>query len=215
MGATGKRRLNAYLQLIFAFIIFLSVNLFGNAWLGPIRFDLTGDKLFTLNPGTREILAGLEEPLTLRFYFSKGTAANDPALFRYGRRVQDFLEEFEVLSDGKIRLEVIDPEPFSEEREEAATYGVQGLGEGDQTIFLGLVGFDETNRLEVISLFSEERERFLEFDLAKIVFLLSQEKKPVVGLITSLPMRYGTGGARAFLQGKGQPYLIYTQLTQL
>ena len=64
MGATGKRRLNAYLQLIFAFIIFLSVNLFGNAWLGPIRFDLTGDKLFTLNPGTREILAGLEEPLT-------------------------------------------------------------------------------------------------------------------------------------------------------
>ena len=215
MGATGKRRLNAYLQLIFAFIIFLSVNLFGNAWLGPIRFDLTGDKLFTLNPGTREILAGLEESLTLRFYFSKGTAANDPALFRYGRRVQDFLEEFEVLSDGKIRLEVIDPEPFSQEREEAATYGVQGLGEGDQTIFLGLVGFDETNRLEVISLFSEERERFLEFDLAKIVFLLSQEKKPVVGLITSLPMRYGTGGARAFLQGKGQPYLIYSQLTQL
>ena len=215
MGATGKRRLNAYLQLIFAFIIFLSVNFFGNAWLGPIRFDLTGDKLFTLNPGTREILAGLEEPLTLRFYFSKGTAANDPALFRYGRRVQDFLEEFEALSDGKIRLEVIDPEPFSEEREEAATYGVQGLGEEDQTIFLGLVGFDETNRLEVISHFSEERERFLEFDLAKIVFLLSQEEKPVVGLITSLPMRYGTGGAMAFLQGKGQPYLIYSQLTQL
>ena len=215
MGATQKRRLNAYLQLIFAFIILLTVNLLGNALLGPVRFDLTGDRLFTLNPGTREILAGLEEPLTLRFYFSEGAVMNDPALFRYGRRVRDFLEEFEALSDGKIRLEVIDPEPFSEEREEATAYGVQGVGEGDQTIFLGLVGFDETNRLEVISHFSEERERFLEFDLAKIVFLLAQEEKPIVGLITSLPMRYGTGGAMAFLQGRGQPYLIYSQLTQL
>jgi len=215
MDATGNRRLNAYLQLGFAFIIFLSLNLLGNAFTAPVRMDFTSDRLFTLSPGTREILGHLEEPLTFRFYFSETAAANDPEIFRYGRRVKSFLEEFEALSQGKIHLEVIDPEPFSEEIEEAEAYGVQGIALDDNIIYLGMVGFDETNRLEVIAHFSEERERFLEFDLAKIVYLLSQQNKTKVGLISALPMRYGTGGAMAFLQGRGQPYLIYSQLTQL
>jgi len=214
MDETGNRRLNAYLQLGFAFIIFLSLNLLGNAFTAPVRMDFTSDRLFTLSPGTREILAGLEEPLTFRFYFSETAAAKDPAIFRYGRRVKSFLEEFESLSAGKIRLEIVDPDPFSEEEEEAEAYGVQGVEVDSETIYLGLVGFDETNRIEVISHFSEERERFLEFDLAKIVYLLSQESKIKVGLVTSLPMRFGAGGAMAFLQGRGQPYLIYSQLTQ-
>ena len=215
MGAAGKRRLNAFLQIVFAFVIFLSVNLLGNTMMAPARLDLTEDGLFTLNTGTKEILDSLEEPLTIKLYFSEKAATNDPELFRYGHRVRDFLAEFEALSGGKIRLQVIDPEPFSEEREEASSYGVQSIGEGEDAIFLGLVGFDDTNRLEVIAHFSEDRERFLEFDLAKVVFLLAQEKKPVIGLLSSLPMRFGTGGATAFLQGRGQPYILYSQLIQM
>lgn len=209
------RRINAFLQIAFAGIIFLGLNYLGNAWLGPIRADLTNDGLFSISPGTETILTSLEGPITLKFYFSETVAGANPAIFRYGRRVQDLLEEFEAASDGKISLEVIDPLPFSTEKEEAESFGLQGVpAENGVTIFLGLVGFDDTNRLEVISAFSEDRERFLEFDVAKIIYLLVQDKKPKVAILTNLPMRFGPGGAVAYMQGLGQPYLIYRQLSQ-
>lgn len=212
---TAAARVNIFMRLALALVIFLSLNVLGNALLGPVRFDLTGDRLFTLSPGTKSILGDLERPLTLRYYFSKNAAAADPELYRYGRRVQDFLEEFEALSNGAIDLQVIDPEPFSTDKEEAEAYGLLNIGEGDDNpLYMGLVGFDDTNRLEVIGVFSEERERFLEFDLAKIVYLLALEQKPKLGLITTLPMRYGLGGAMGFLQGQSQSYILYSQLAQ-
>ena len=110
------RRINAFMQVAFAAIIFLAVNFLGNAWLGPIRVDLTEDGLYTISPGTSAILADLEQPVTLKFYFSESEAGTNPPLFRYGRRVQDLLEEFEAASKGKISLEVIDPVPFSAEK---------------------------------------------------------------------------------------------------
>lgn len=212
---TKTTRLNLFLQLVFAFIIFLGVNLLGNATLGPYRLDLTGDKLFTLSEGTGPILEALERPITLKFYFSESNAAGYPELYRYGQRVEDFLREFEVLADGMITLEKYDPEAYTPEKTEAQAYGLLNLGGGDDDpFFLGLVGFDDTNRLEVISRFSEDRERFLEYDLAKNIYLLAQAERPTLGIISGLPLQFGVGGAMAVLQGQSQSYLLYSQLGQ-
>ena len=212
---TKTNRVNLSLQLVFALIIFLGANLLGNATLGPYRLDLTGDKLFTLSPGTGPILEGLERPITLKFYFSETNAASYPELYRYGQRVEDFLKEFEVISGGGITLEKFDPEAYTPEKTEAEAYGLVNLGgSDDDPFFLGLVGFDNTNRLEVISRFSEDRERFLEYDLAKVIYLLAQVERPTLGIISGLPLQFGVGGAMAFLQGQSQSYLLYSQLGQ-
>ena len=107
LDTSDTRRLNAFLQLGFGFLLFLSVNLLAGAWLGPYRLDLTNDKLFSLSPGTEEIAAGLSRPITLQYYFSEKAAIATPSLFRYGTRVRDLLEEIAQKSDGNIRLEVI------------------------------------------------------------------------------------------------------------
>ena len=215
LDTSNTRRVNALLQLGFAFLLFLSVNLMAGAWLGPYRLDLTNDKLFSLSSGTEEIASGLSRPITLQYYFSEKEAIAIPPLFRYGTRVQDLLEEIAQKSDGMIRLEVIDPKPFTSANQEALSYGLQAIsGGGGTSVYMGLVGTDDTNRLEIISRFSESRERFLEFDIAKIIYLLAQDKKPKLAVLSGLPMQFGHGGAMGFLQGASQPYIIYAQLSQ-
>lgn len=211
----AARRLHAYLQLLFAFALFLSANAAGNVALAPYRFDLTEDKLFTVSAGARSILDTLSAPVALTYYFSETSAVGNPPVLRTGRRVADFLRAVERASGGMVKLNVVDVAPFSPEEDEAARYGLQPLpAEGGQGIFMGLAATDETDRLETVPRFSEDRDRFLEYDVMKAVYLLSRDGKPRVGLLTSLPMRFGLGGAMAFLQGQGQPYVVYAQLSQ-
>lgn len=209
------RHINTYLQIVFAFVVFLSLNAAGEYVLSSYRFDLTEDKLFTVSPGGQAILDKLNSPVTLTYYFSETSALGNPPLLRYGRRVKDFLRAVERAGAGQIRLRIVDVAPFSPEEDEATLHGLQPvLGEGDQKVFMGLVAADETDRLETVPGFSFVRDRFLEYDVLKTIYLLGREGKPRVGFLTSLPMRYGLGGAVALLQGQSQPYILYTQLSQ-
>src|SRR5207237_1833937 len=61
--------------------------------------------------------------------------------------------------------------------------------------------------------FASERERFLEYDLTKLVHALAVPKKIVVGLMTALPLE---GDMMAALRGgAAQPSAIVEQLRQL
>ena len=47
---------------------------------------------------------------------------------------------------------------------------------------------------EVIPFFSQDREPYLEYDLTSLIYRLSTPKKPMVGVISSLPLDTGAGG---------------------
>lgn len=201
--------------LALAAVLFLAVNVGVTKILAGARLDLTEDRLFTLSNGTADLLQGLEEPVSLRFFFSKRAAAPFPSILQYGNRVGDMLTEFETLAGGAIDLQIMDPEPFSEDEDAAVAAGIQGVptASGD-TLYLGLVASDSTDKRSVIPFFAKEREAFLEYDLAKIVHSLSILEKPRIALLTTLPMEYGPGGVMAFVQGQGRPFVIYQQLQQ-
>src|SRR5688572_11787802 len=114
--------------LLVALVLFLVLNVLAGAALKSARVDLTESQLYTLSDGTRRILAGLQEPVRLRFYFSKKLAAEEAAsqVSSYAQRVQELLEEYVAVSGGKIALEVADPEPFSEDEDRAVGFGLQG-----------------------------------------------------------------------------------------
>lgn len=105
------------------------------------RIDLTQQKLYTLSDGTRHILADLKEPVALELYFSQSASKDLMALRAYSQRVQELLNEYELASGGKLSVKVIDPEPFSEEEDQAAAQGLQGVpvGNGNDTLYFGLV----------------------------------------------------------------------------
>lgn len=195
--------------LLLAVVLFVSLNVFSNNALQTARLDLTEDKLFTLSDGTLNVIKSLPEPVRLKFYFSKAQAKQVPSIDRYGRRVREMLEEFVNASNGKIKLEVIDPEPFTEMEDEAVRAGLQPLPlTNGESLYFGLVGTNTTDEREVVAVFSQEKEQFLEYDLTRMLYALSDPQKPVIGLITSHQMNAHVTPMMRF-GGRGpQPWAI-------
>ena len=170
-------------------VLFLAVVMLSNLGLRGMRLDLTQNRLYTLSPGTKQVLAELKEPINLYFYFSREAAAKQsPLLMPYANRVREFLEEIAARSGGKIRLQVIDPQPFSDDEDRAAEFGLQSLATtaGGEPLYFGLAGTNSTDGRSVIPSFQADREEFLEYDVAKLIHELGTPKKPVIGLMSSL-----------------------------
>ncbi len=200
-----------------AAVLFGAFNVISNAALSSARFDLTEHKLFTLSDGTRNVLKNLAEPITLRFYLSKKLATGLPGIKGYATRVEEMLEEYAGVAGDQILLQVMDPEPFSEEEDRAVAYGLQGvpLDNGTRQFYFGLAGTSSTDDLEVIPFFQPEREEFLEYDLTKMIHSLAHPKKKIIGLLSSLPIEGGGGMPFMRQPGGSQPWLIVTQIEQM
>lgn len=216
MKQLTRRNLASGTGLIIAVVLFLAVNIISNLMFKSVRFDLTENKLYTLSQGTRNILAGLDEPITLRLYLSKKLASNFPDINSYSVRVKELLEQYQRVSNGKITLDIIDPEPFSPEEDRAVGYGLQGIPVegGSATFYFGLAGTNSTDKQQVIPFLQPDRADFLEYDLTKLIYTLSHPKPPVVGLISTLPMEGGPPQPMA-PGGNSRPWVVYEQMGQL
>jgi ABC-type uncharacterized transport system involved in gliding motility auxiliary subunit len=195
-------------------VLFLGVVMLSNAGLRGARLDLTQNKLYTLTPGTQQVLAELKEPVNLYFYFSRDAAAKQsPLLMPYATRVREFLEEIAARSGGKVRLRVIDPQAFSEDEDRAAELGLQSLqGGSGEALYFGLAGTNSTDGRSAIPSFQADREEFLEYDVAKLIHELGTPKKPVIGLMSSLSMQ----GQFDPMSGRmSEPWPILAQIQQL
>lgn len=200
-------------QLMLAALVFLSVTVIEDRFFRGIRFDLTAERLYTLSDGTRELLSSYEEPITLDFYFSKTQATPFPQLLSYGKRIEDLLRAFQAENPANIQLSIIDPEAFSEEEDEAVSLGLRGIPLNDgSTIYMGLSAANAVDGEALIPFFAEEREKFLEYDLVKLLATLDTSSRRTLTLMTSLPMQFGPGGPQAMLAGRAQPYVLYEQL---
>lgn len=168
------------------FLIVVAVNLITSAF--KTRVDLTAEKLYTLTPGTRAILKKIDSPVTINFYYSAGETRKPSNLETYARAVEDLLGEFQQAAGGNIRLKKFDPQPDTESEDLANLDGVEGqlLPTGDK-FYLGLsVSLDP---LKVsIPFLAPDREKLLEYDLARAISQVLSTNKPVIGVMTALPV---------------------------
>ena len=205
----SDRRVLAILGVITTIILFLAINVWATAFLRTARVDLTENALFTLSPGTVEVLEAIDEPVTLRLFISDQLTHGNPLFARYADRVSELLETYEKLAKGKLKVEVYHPEPFSTEEDIAVASGLRGLpytAEGE-VVYFGIFGSNSTDDEDKIGFMSPEREDFLEYDLTRLIYNLANPKKKVVGLLSSMPI-YGTP------QNQYRPWVVYTQMEQ-
>jgi ABC-type uncharacterized transport system involved in gliding motility auxiliary subunit len=195
-------------------VLFLGVVMLSNVGLRGMRVDLTQNRLYTLSPGTQQVLAELKEPVNLYFYFSREAAAKQaPLVMPYANRVREFLEELATRSGGKVRLRIVDPQPFSDDEDRAAEFGLQSLqtGGGD-ALYFGVSGTNSTDGRSSIPSFQADREEFLEYDVAKLINELGTPKKPVIGLMSTLGLQ---GQFNPMTGQMGEPWPILTQIQEL
>ena len=210
-----SRRAIVLVSLAAAAVLFVSVNVIAGNWLADTRVDLTQEGLYTLSPATRSTLAKIDEPITLRFYYSPQLGREIPAYGVFADRVREMLKEYAAVAKGKIILEFRDPEPFSPVEDRAVAFGLQGvpLNQSGEKIYFGLAGTNSTDDQAIIPFFQPDRERFLEYDLTKLIAGLANPHKTVVGLATQLPLE---GDLMAAMQGQPMvPYAVVDQMKQL
>jgi ABC-type uncharacterized transport system involved in gliding motility auxiliary subunit len=191
--------------LVLAIALFFAVNILGNAALSRARVDLTEGKLYTLSDGSRSIAQKLDEPVTLTLYVSDSLISETPQIKSHVQRVKETLQEYGRAGGGKLKVVFVDPQPFSAEEDLAVQDGLAGVpvnAKGDRAYF-GLVGTNGTGDKQVIPFFDPSKESFLEHDLTKQIYLLSNPKKKTIGLMAGLPMEGSDGGP--FQQGARTP----------
>jgi ABC-type uncharacterized transport system involved in gliding motility auxiliary subunit len=206
-----KKLLSTFgLLLVLAMLVLANLLLAGT----NLRLDATAEGLYSLSQGSRQILKELEEPVTIKFYFSRQGVPIPEYIKVYGRRVEDFLEEYRNAAPDKIRIERIDPRPDSEEQDWAQKYGVQGLPlPSGETVFFGLVvlGADQEAALPFLD---PTRETQLEYDLTRAIERVQSPARKKIGVISSLPV-FGLNPRAMGMPAPGQemqPWLFLQEL---
>ncbi len=156
----------------------------------PTRLDATSEDIYTLSSGTHSLLAKIEEPVVLDFYYSAKAQGLPISYKNYANRVQEMLRQYARVADGKLTLNVISPEPDTPEEEAASRAGIQPQlipGTGAQ-VYFGLAA-SQADLSAALSAFNPQREQFLEYDLSQLISSVQVFDRPRLGLISSLPLQ--------------------------
>jgi len=191
-------------------VLLIAINFIIGTW--RLRVDLTEEKAYTLSEGTKKILSKLDTPVKIRFYFSRGEET--PVFFKnYAQRVEDLLQEFKQVSKGKITIEKYDPQPDTDAEDAANADGIdpQPLTPTASIRFgLSISCLDQKVSIPYLA---PERERLLEYDIARAISRVVNPDRPVIGIMSALPI-FGQPTSQ-FMPRPGQnqePWLFVSEL---
>ncbi|QNL21045.1 Gldg family protein [Hyphobacterium sp. CCMP332] len=150
------------------------------------RLDLTEDKRYTLSEATKDILKDIEEPVTVKAFFSENLP---PDIAKTRRDLQEMLVEYSSLSDGMLVFEFINPSENEELENQAIKAGIQpvmiNVREKDQVkqqkAYLGVL-IEMGEEKEIIPFMQPGLA--MEYSLSTSIKKLSVIDKPVIGLVS-------------------------------
>jgi ABC-type uncharacterized transport system involved in gliding motility auxiliary subunit len=214
MSATNKTAAAGITALLIVAVIFALNFLVGGVGFGNFRLDLTQDGLYTLSSGTKNILGRInaEEPVTIKFYSTNDDRVMPNILKPHARSIEDLLLEYEKQSNGSVSLEVIHPNPDTDEEQKAKDDEIRGLTvsqAGDQ-IYLGLT-VQNLDRKEILPFLSPEDATSLEYDVSRAIAKVINPKKTIIGVMSSMPV--GGVPSMPFQQQRGpEAWAVIQQL---
>ena len=209
----GGRRTIAVASLVLLAVLLVAVNALSGRLSRGTALDLTEDKLFTLSDSTRRVLTSIDEPITLKLYYSRRLGEAAPTFLPYITRVRELLQRYRNIAGGKIRLEILNPQSFSTTEDEAVRAGLQAVPlstRSDEKGYFGLVGTNSTDDELTVAFFHPNREAFLEYDVTRLIERLANPKKKVIGLMSNL--RLSHPAARRGMWGT--PWVVLRQISE-
>lgn len=195
------------------FVILLAVNVLTAAV--KQRVDLTQERAFTLSPGTKAILKKLDTPVKIRFYWTQTRDASPETVYlkNYARRVEDLLAEFKQAGGSKIIIEKLDPQPDSDAEDSARLDGIESqMTQSGDRFYLGL-SVSLLDAKAALPFLAPNRERLLEYDIARAIARVVKPQKPVVGIMTPLPVFGGPANPMMQMGQRGtEPWAVLNEL---
>ncbi|MFQ3198554.1 MAG: ABC-type uncharacterized transport system involved in gliding motility auxiliary subunit [Paraglaciecola sp.] len=209
-----SNKITIWVNMFFIAVLFFALVFLNNQLLAPFRLDLTEDKVYSLSDGSKKILQEIDEPINLYFFFSDKASKNMTGLRNYATRVQSLLEEYASIANGKINFQILDPQPFSEKEDTANQFGLTAanIGAAGEAVYMGLAATNALDDQKTIAFFDPQQERFLEYEISKLIHQLAQPKQVKVTLLTDLLVG---GGQNPMTGAFDPPWTFYAQLEQL
>lgn len=205
-----SRMARAVPALFFIAVIAVAAIAISHQWLQTIRLDMTERDIYTLSEGTKQILTGLKQPITMKLFYTRTAArneANDQIRYynNYYTYVKALLEEYESVADGKINLEIVDPRPYSQEELAAIRYGLRRfpLSEDENFIF-GLVVQTQFGAVKTIDFFTPDRQQLIEYDISYLIDTAVTREKKRLGVLSSMDLMGDTGYMAQMKRMQGQ-----------
>lgn len=160
--------------------------LLSNLFLGGIYYDLTSDGRYSLDSGTEDFLKQNKQPVAVRLYLSKDLIGQNQVLGYYAGYVRRLLEEYQRRSSGTIDLSIVEVVPFASSQAAAETAGIKAFdSESDNKyLYLGASFTNSSGQTLTIPQFLPQRQKNIEDDLTRILSVLTNGKRPVLGVIS-------------------------------
>jgi ABC-type uncharacterized transport system involved in gliding motility auxiliary subunit len=170
-----------------------------------LRRDCTHDRLYTLSRGSRDVLAKLDRDVVLKFYFSRSLPVVPMEVKSYARQVEDLLKEYQLAGKGRVTIETYDPQPDSDTEEWAQRYGVepQPTGMFSPPMYFGLVAVADKD--QVLPALSPRTEAMLEYEITRLITRVVTSAKPVIGVLSSLPVLGGPDPSMMMMPPQRRP----------
>ena len=214
MSASSKTAAVGITTLLTIAVIAAVNFLVGGVGFGNFRLDLTEDGLYTLSPGTKNILSRIiaDEPVTIKFYSTNDDRVMPNILKPHARTIEDLLLEYEKQGGGNVALEVIHPNPDTDEEDKAKEDEIRGMQvnqEGDN-IYLGMT-VQSLDRKEVLPFLSPDDATSLEYEVSRAIAKVIKPTKTVIGYMSA--MQIG-GNPMAMMQRQrgGEAWAVIQQL---
>jgi ABC-type uncharacterized transport system involved in gliding motility auxiliary subunit len=211
-----KRQLETLLYSTGGIVALVAVLIAANFIISAfnLRADLTQGSVYTLSTGTRQVLGKLEAPVRLRLYYSQGGTAVPVGLKTFAKRVEDLLNEYKAAGRGKVIVEKFNPEPDSDAEDSAQLDGIEGqLTDSGEKFYLGL-SISFLDQKAAIPVLAPDRERLLEYDITRGIAQVGETKKPVVGVMSALPVM-GRSLDPIRKQQPSEPWVLVQELKKI
>jgi ABC-type uncharacterized transport system involved in gliding motility auxiliary subunit len=189
MNRTTKTILAIFFIVVIAISAVSITRQAGKSW----RLDITDRKLYTLSDGTKTILSGLKQPITLKLFYSQTASMKAPDQIRfytnYYEYVRAILEEYSHQAGGMVKLEIIDPRPYTDEEMAAIRYGLKQFNiSQEEKFFFGVVVQTQFGVTKTIEFFTPDRQNFVEYDISYLIDTAMTRQKSRIGVLSSLPV---------------------------
>jgi ABC-type uncharacterized transport system involved in gliding motility auxiliary subunit len=214
MSASTKTAAIGITTLLIIAIVAAVNFLVGGVGFGNFRLDLTEDGLYTLSPGTKNILSRInaDEPVTIKFYSTNDDRVMPNILKPHARTIEDLLLEYEKQGNGNIGLDVIHPNPDTDEEDKAKEDEIRGMQvnqEGDN-IYLGM-SVQCLDRKEILPFLSPDDATSLEYEVSRAIAKVIKPTKTIIGYMSA--MQIG-GNPMAMMQRQrgGEAWAVIQQL---
>jgi ABC-type uncharacterized transport system involved in gliding motility auxiliary subunit len=209
-----KHKLTSSVNLFLILVVFIALVFVNNQLLSSASLDLTENQVYSLSQGSKQVLKEIEEPINLYFFFSDNASKNMTSLRNYANRVESLLSEYETSANGKLKLQVLDPQAFSEQEDQADQFGLTAanIGAAGESIYIGLAATNAFDEQKVIAFFDPQKEGFLEYEISELIYQLSEPEPVNITLITDLTLK---GGQNPMTGQVDPPWTFLTQLEGL